>query len=120
MNKPGLQSPTFKGVKMSDPKKPELTEDQKKRLMHLKLAHDYYATAIELIEIRCTFRVEEFQGVANTVAFLRNLLGQCKADIYELEPPVEKAPEKPYNMDLTHVKPKLEAVGEPVPETPVQ
>lgn len=81
-----------------------LTEEQKNELNQKKAAHDYLATAINIITTRVHFYVEEFEGTWQTVSFLKNMLAQIKADIEKIEPPKPIEPQKPYIMDLSHVK----------------
>jgi hypothetical protein len=69
----------------------------------LKQAHDYYATAVQLLTQRCKYFHEEFQGVSNTVGFLKQLQAQVLTAIHKIEPPAEKVKEN-YEMDLSHVK----------------
>lgn len=82
-------------------KAPELTP-----LDYKKLAHDYYATAIELLTTRIRYAPEEFEGIHQTLAFLRQNKDAILADIHKEEPPKQEAKEsKVLEMDLTHLKP---------------
>jgi len=71
-----------------------------------KAAHDYVATAIEILTTRVRYYHEEFEGTHQTVQFLKNFRAQIEADITKLEPKKEEEPKvaAPYNMDLSHVK----------------
>lgn len=82
------------------------TMSQDEMLKHKKIAHDYYASAIQVLTTRVQFFHEEFEGIFQTVQFLRNIRDQIKKEIEEIEPPTKKTEEKakPYVMDLTHVK----------------
>lgn len=73
-----------------------------------KLAHDYYATAIELLTNRIRYAPEEFEGVHQTLAFLRQNKDAILADIHKEEPPQPKEAKENnvYDMDLTHLKPE--------------
>jgi len=73
-------------------------------LKQKKAAHDYIATAVQVLTTRVKFFHEEFSGVFETVQFLRNMRDQIKKDIELIEPPKEEEPKAPYNMDLTHLK----------------
>lgn len=87
---------------MSEPAKaPEKTP-----LDYKKIAHDYYATAIELLTTRLRYAPEEFEGVHQLIAFLRQNKDSILADIHKEEPPLPKQaqPSNVYDMDLTHVK----------------
>lgn len=92
---------------MSDNSK---SPDKAELLKQQKAAHDYIATAIQILTTRVQFYVEEFEGTHQSVQFLRNMLAQIKADIEKIEPskPEEKAKTKPYEMDLSHVQLKQE------------
>jgi geranylgeranyl pyrophosphate synthase len=81
----------------------------KENLEQLKNAHDYFATAVQVLSTRCQFFHEEFQGIANTVQFLSHLRDDAKKKIEEIEPPKAEA-KKNFEMDLTHVKPEVETV----------
>lgn len=76
-----------------------------------KEAHDYVATAVQVMTTRVQFFYEEFEGVHQSVQFLRSFRDQIAKEIHELEPPTqaEAEPAKPYLMDLTHVKPSEDA-----------
>ena len=78
--------------------------DQAELLKQKKAAHDYIATAVQVLTTRVQFYVEEFEGIHQTISFLKNMLAQIKADIEKIEPPKKHDPEKPFSMDLTHVK----------------
>lgn len=69
-----------------------------------KLAHDYYATAIELLTNRVRYAPEEFEGVHQTLNFLRQNKDAILADIHKEEPPAPPQPKENYDMDLTHLK----------------
>jgi hypothetical protein len=75
----------------------------KNELEQLKNAHDYFATAVNLITTRTKYYHEEFQAVSNVVQFITVLRDDAKKKIEEIEPPVVKTKET-YNMDLSHVK----------------
>ncbi len=79
---------------------------EKTPLDYKKIAHDYYATAIELITTRIRYAPEEFEGVHQTLAFLRQNKDAILADIQREEPPQPKESKenKVYDMDLTHLK----------------
>jgi hypothetical protein len=81
----------------------------KDNLEQLKKAHDYFATAVQILSTRCQFYHEEFQGIANTVQFLSHLRDDAKNKIEEVEPPTKEA-KKSFEMDLTHVKPEVETI----------
>ena len=78
----------------------------KNELEQLKNAHDYFATAVNLITTRTQYYHEEFQAVSNVVQFITVLRDDAKKKIEEIEPPV-KTESKPYDMDLTHIKPEV-------------
>lgn len=78
--------------------------DQSELLKQKKAAHDYIATAVQILTTRVQFYAEEFEGIHQTVSFLKNMLAQIRTDIEKIEPPKAKDPAKPYSMDLTHVK----------------
>ncbi|WP_413581088.1 hypothetical protein [Bdellovibrio sp. HCB288] len=69
-----------------------------------KATHDYLASAIQILTTRVQFFHEEFEGVYTLVNFLRNFKAQVLAEIHEIEPPKEGEVQKPYLMDLSHVK----------------
>lgn len=69
-----------------------------------KEAHDYVATAVQIMTTRTQFFYEEFEGVHQSVQFLRSFRDQILNEIHEIEPPIEPEVQKPYAMDLTHVK----------------
>lgn len=73
-------------------------------LKQKKAAHDFIATGIQVLTTRVQYYHEEFEGIHQTVSFLRNMRDQIKKDIEQIEPPQEKEQTKPYVMDLTHVK----------------
>jgi hypothetical protein len=75
----------------------------KNELEQLKKAHDYFATAVNLITTRTQYYHEEFQAVSNVVQFITVLRDDAKKKIEEIEPPT-KVEATPYNMDLTHIK----------------
>lgn len=77
-------------------------------LQSLKAAHDHFATAIQVLTTRVQYFHEEFQGISNVVHFLSVLRDDAKKKVEEIEPPVEK-PKETYDMDLTHIKPAVEA-----------
>lgn len=86
---------------MSEATKPSQDEVLKQK----KNAHDYIATAVQVLTTRVKFFHEEFEGIFQTVQFLRNMRDQIRKDIELIEPPkVESEPAKPYEMDLTHLK----------------
>lgn len=70
-----------------------------------KEAHDYVATAVQVLTTRTQFFYEEFEGVHQSVQFLRSFRDQILKEIHEIEPPVvsEDVEKKPYIMDLSHV-----------------
>lgn len=76
---------------------------QKTELDALKQAHDYYATAIQILTQRVKYFHEEFHSVMNTVAFFKHLQQETLNAIYKIEPPA-KQDKKVLEMDLTHVK----------------
>lgn len=78
--------------------------DQSELLKQQKAAHDYIATAVQILTTRVQYYAEEFEGTHQTIQFLRNMLAQIKADIEKIEPPKPQDQSKPYSMDLTHVK----------------
>ena len=80
-----------------------MTQDQTDILKQKKAAHDYIATAVQVLTTRVQFYAEEFEGIHQTVHFLRNFRDQIKKEIEVIEPPAPKEPTKPYDMDLTHV-----------------
>lgn len=73
-------------------------------LKQKKAAHDYIATAVQILTTRVQYLHEEFEGVHTTVQFLRNMRDQITKDIEKIEPPKAKEAKAPYNMDLSHVK----------------
>ena len=81
---------------------------EQKNLESLKSAHDYYATAIEVLTTRVKWYFEDFEGAHQTIAFLRSCRDQIKTDIEKVEPPVFKEPAAPLVMDLTHVRPETQ------------
>jgi len=84
-----------------------------------KLAHDYYATAIELLTNRIRYAPEEFEGVHQTLAFLRQNKDAILADIHKEEPPPPAQPKENnvYDMDLSHVKPGVVPEAQDAVET---
>ncbi len=78
--------------------------DQAEVLKQKKAAHDYIATAIQVLTTRVQFYAEEFEGMHQTISFLKNMRQQIQDDIEKIEPPKPKDPSKPFSMDLTHVK----------------
>lgn len=73
-------------------------------LKQKKAAHDYIASAVQVLTTRVQFYHEEFDGIFQTVQFLRNMRDQIRKDIELIEPPKEEQKAKPYEMDLTHIK----------------
>jgi len=88
----------------------QATVSQEEILKQKKSAHDYIATAVQVLTTRVQFYAEEFEGMHMTIQFLRNMRDQIRKDIELIEPPKEEPKAEPYKMDLTHVKPS-EAVG---------
>jgi hypothetical protein len=82
---------------MSD-KATELTQEEK--LKQSKIAHDYFATAIQTLTTRVQYYHEEFEAANGTIFFLRNMRDQILKDIERIEPPKAKEPAKPYVMDI--------------------
>lgn len=72
-------------------------------LKQKKIAHDYVATAVQVLTTRVQFYAEEFDGVSQSIQFLRNLRDSIRKEIELIEPPTQKEDAKVYNMDLTHV-----------------
>lgn len=73
-------------------------------LAQKKAAHDYVATAVQVLTTRVQFYAEEFEGIHQSIQFLRNFRDQIKREIEVIEPPAPKENAKPLVMDLTHVK----------------
>lgn len=76
---------------------------QEELLRQKKAAHDYVATAVQVLTTRVQFYAEEFEGIHQTVQFLRNFRDQIKKEIEVIEPPKPVEPAKPFEMDLSHV-----------------
>lgn len=87
---------------MSEESKPA----QQDNLNNLKVAHDYYATAIQTLTTRVQYYHEEFEAANSVVFFLRSLRDQMKAEIEKIEPPVAKEPSKPYIVDVPNAQPE--------------
>lgn len=75
---------------------------EKTELEALKGAADYYGTVIMILTTRVSYYHEEFEGITNTVNFIKQLRAQVVAAIEKIEPPQVKK-EEPLEMDLTHV-----------------
>jgi len=78
--------------------------DQSEVLKHKKSAHDYYATAVQVLTTRVQFYFEEFEGIHQVVGFLNGIKAQILKEIELVEPPKPKAKPEAYHMDLSHVK----------------
>ncbi len=73
-------------------------------LAQKKAAHDYLATAIQVLTTRVQYYHEEFVGMHSTIIFLRGMRDQMVKDIEAIEPRKEEPQSKPSIMDLTHIK----------------
>ena len=71
-----------------------------------KMAHDNYLTIAHTLSTRCRLKYKEMAPVVEAIAFAQQMAEVMRKEIELVEPPKEKKPEKPYTMDLTHVKPK--------------
>ena len=75
-------------------------------LDYKKIAHDYYATAVEVLTTRIRYLPEEFEAIHQLITFLKQCKSEILADIHKEEPPViEEKATNVYDMDLKHVKP---------------
>lgn len=73
--------------------------EQKTELEQLKLAHDYYVTALQILTQRTQFYAEEFEAVGNLVKFFQTMAKELKSKIEAIEPKKEgenvEGPEEP-------------------------
>jgi hypothetical protein len=96
-----------------DPMSETQTEVTPEYLNALKTAHDCHATVVHLLTCgRFQFAHEEFQQIANMVAFYKQLAADCLAKVEAIEPPIPAEPKKPYIVDVPDKGP-LENASEP-------
>lgn len=71
-----------------------------------KMAHDNYLTIAHTLSTRCRLKYKDMAPIVEAITFANQMAEVMRKEIELVEPPVEKKAEKPYTMDLTHVKPK--------------
>jgi hypothetical protein len=71
-----------------------------------KMAHDNYLTIAHTLSTRCRLKYKDMAPIVEAITFATQMAEVMRKEIELVEPPAEKKPEKPYTMDLTHVKPK--------------
>lgn len=84
----------------------QLTTEQEKQLQDLKVVLNALASIHHKMQYRISCFAEEFQQHMIDIGVLMSFHQDVQKKVYELEPPVEqeKKEQKPYVMDLTHVK----------------
>jgi hypothetical protein len=71
-----------------------------------KMAHDNYLTIAHTLTTRCRLRYKDMAPIVEAISFANIMANTMRQEIELVEPPVVAKEEKPYTMDLTHVKPK--------------
>ena len=74
-----------------------------------KIHHDNYATVAHMLSTRIRVKHKDMEPIYEAIAFAREMANTIRAEIELVEPPVVEE-QKPFEMDLTHVKPKEETV----------
>lgn len=70
-----------------------------------KMAHDNYLTIAHILSTRCRLKFKDLAPIVEAINFANEMANVLKKEIELVEPPKEQPKEKPYVMDLTHVKP---------------
>lgn len=71
-----------------------------------KMAHDNYLTIAHTLSTRCRLKFKDMAPIVEAIAFANQMAEVMRKEIELVEPPKEEKKEKPFVMDLTHVKPK--------------
>ncbi len=79
----------------------------KSNLDSLKIACDYYSTALHTLKTRVQFYFEEFEASNAMISFLTNCRDQIEKEIYTMEPRKEQEAAKPYVIDVPQAEASL-------------